>query len=90
MTKSAEKEEAEGSEQTEDDTQHTSDFIASLDMCVPRSVIERSIGKIKQFACLSQGLVRWKDSYPLKEMIYLAAVIANNRLEAKTNKSPPI
>lgn len=86
LTQSAEKEAAEGSEQTEDDSQQTSEFIASLNMCVPRSVIERSIGKIKQFGCLSQGLIRWKDSYPLEEMVYLAAVVANNRLEAKKNK----
>jgi len=84
LTKSADQELAEGSFQTLGDSEiGSASFTSSKEMCRPRAVIERSIGRIKRFSALSSGRMRWKDAYPLEEMIFIAAVIANDHIAQK-------
>ena len=84
LTKSADQELAEGSFQTFGDSEiGSASFTSSKEMCRPRAVIERSIGRIKRFSALSSGRMRWKDAYPLEEMIFIAAVIANDHITQK-------
>jgi len=84
LTKSADLELSQGSSQTAGDEISTAspNFVSSTAICRPRAVIERTFGKLKRFAALSSGRVRWKDNYPLEDMIFLAAVIVNDRIAA--------
>jgi DDE superfamily endonuclease len=88
VTKSGETEKARGSAQTETPVQDVYDVNNELErefstlFARSRSVVERTISKMKRWACLSDGLSRYKDNQQmLQHFTVIAAFFANLEID---------